>query len=261
MTSRQHKTLPLEFDVRIFGFHGRKDLQRIRRENLFDRVLEFPWKLQRLLWIGYSKNINNSNCIFGKLPKDIIRAIITFVLPLGWSIRFIQKTLTFKANSYQPNTLTFKDLIDTYSEYLKNNNKIIIDQNSLQRSKIGIINRDEKTDRKNMKNRNSGEEARYCNMDITDPSITIWCQYGCMADSSLRGFINDCDGKRWLKLCSSITSYRLKDKLNKFDFQKYGRVFFEYSIDDFFTSISMDQWNQLKVGDHVGHRYVLYIYI
>ena len=39
----------------------------------------FNWKYVRLLWIAYLKNENNKQCLFTKLPKEIINKIVTFV--------------------------------------------------------------------------------------------------------------------------------------------------------------------------------------
>ena len=38
----------------------------------------FGWKTQRLLWIGYQKNMSNVKCHLSCLPKDVIKYIITF---------------------------------------------------------------------------------------------------------------------------------------------------------------------------------------
>lgn len=34
------------------------------------------WKIVRLLWIGYSKNQTGDQCLFKRLPKDIVLYII-----------------------------------------------------------------------------------------------------------------------------------------------------------------------------------------
>ena len=36
------------------------------------------WKIHRLLWMGYLKNVNNETCYLSKVPKDIIKYIIKF---------------------------------------------------------------------------------------------------------------------------------------------------------------------------------------
>ena len=35
-----------------------------------------PWKIVRLLWIGYYNNDKNEKCLIQKLPKDILSKII-----------------------------------------------------------------------------------------------------------------------------------------------------------------------------------------
>ena len=36
------------------------------------------WIEERLIWIGYFKNIKNSKCLFSTLPKDIVQSIALF---------------------------------------------------------------------------------------------------------------------------------------------------------------------------------------
>lgn len=37
------------------------------------------WKMIRLVWIGFLKNVNNDKCQLGKLPKDVIKHMMTFL--------------------------------------------------------------------------------------------------------------------------------------------------------------------------------------
>ena len=41
--------------------------------------LRFDWTWQRIIWIGYHKNSENKQCLFGKLPKDMIKTILCFL--------------------------------------------------------------------------------------------------------------------------------------------------------------------------------------
>ena len=35
-----------------------------------------PWKLERIMWIGYHKNIENQQCFVSKLPKTVLDEIL-----------------------------------------------------------------------------------------------------------------------------------------------------------------------------------------
>ena len=37
------------------------------------------WQFERLLWIAYLKNESNDNCLLAKLPKDVIKHIISII--------------------------------------------------------------------------------------------------------------------------------------------------------------------------------------
>ena len=55
------------------GIEGRiTDYESLQKYEIFD------WKTQRLLWIGYQKNVSNVKCHLSCLPKDVIKYIITF---------------------------------------------------------------------------------------------------------------------------------------------------------------------------------------
>ena len=41
--------------------------------------LRFDWEKQRIIWIGYCKNSQNKQCLLGKLPKDMITTILSFL--------------------------------------------------------------------------------------------------------------------------------------------------------------------------------------
>ena len=41
---------------------------------------QFPWKLERLVWIAYEKNENNENCLLATVAKDVILHIISFLV-------------------------------------------------------------------------------------------------------------------------------------------------------------------------------------
>ena len=57
-------------------FHGRElILKKIKQLIPFT----LPWKKERILWIGYMKNDENAVCCLSKVPKDIVKMIITFV--------------------------------------------------------------------------------------------------------------------------------------------------------------------------------------
>ena len=45
--------------------------------NVFTNYVE--WKIVRLFWIAYHKNIDNKQCLFDGLGKDVIKLIITFL--------------------------------------------------------------------------------------------------------------------------------------------------------------------------------------
>ena len=107
------------------------------------------WEIQRLLWIGYKKNINNSSCPFSQLPKDVIKCIIKFFLidennPSSTIVRF-DKNTTFKdiANRYQ------LELDKTVSNYLEND---------------------------------KWAKDKYNGTDWNDeyPIVHLWCQLGCI---------------------------------------------------------------------------------
>lgn len=38
-----------------------------------------PWALERLLWIGYHKNITNTECMIPKIPKSILWCILEYL--------------------------------------------------------------------------------------------------------------------------------------------------------------------------------------
>ena len=41
-----------------------------------DRI---DWNLERIIWIGFYKNNNNTNCLIKNLPKDLIKYILNIV--------------------------------------------------------------------------------------------------------------------------------------------------------------------------------------
>ena len=44
---------------------------------MFDIIVEsLSWKIQRILWIGFFKNVNNDKCMIPKLPKDVLQKIL-----------------------------------------------------------------------------------------------------------------------------------------------------------------------------------------
>ena len=49
-------------------------------DNIVDVVkIYILWKQERLIWIAFYKNMENSKCLLVKLPKDIIKYIITLI--------------------------------------------------------------------------------------------------------------------------------------------------------------------------------------
>ena len=94
------------------------DYQSLQKYEIFD------WKMQRLLWIGYQKNIGNVKCHLSDLPKDVIKYIITFC-----SIYHKKNKQLFVEHITKDTKL--QDLVDKYRE--KNINekhvKQYIDQN------------------------------------------------------------------------------------------------------------------------------------
>ena len=43
------------------------------------RLMTFGWEKQRIIWIGYLKNDENKQCLLAKLPKDLIKVILSFL--------------------------------------------------------------------------------------------------------------------------------------------------------------------------------------
>ena len=37
------------------------------------------WQIERLVWIGYQKNIDNNKCLFAKLPKVLVNKCLSFL--------------------------------------------------------------------------------------------------------------------------------------------------------------------------------------
>ena len=49
-------------------------------DNIVDIMKNYIlWKQERIIWIGFDKNIKNFKCLLVKLPKDIIKYILTLV--------------------------------------------------------------------------------------------------------------------------------------------------------------------------------------
>ena len=224
--------------------------------------MDFPWTKERLLWIGFLKNTNNPDCIFGKLPKDIIRSIITIILPHSWSIPLIETTVTMKINShsdpYKLKNIRLKDLVHAYLEHIRNNNKMIFDTNkNTNRNEIKIT--DEKTDSNindDIVSKESGEEAAYRNMDITDPTVIVWGQAGCTIDEMGRKYRDDAELNSWKQLGITNDSWGIFNYLSYFDLKTYSTLFFEYSVKDFVEPLSMDQWTEYGADSYVYYRFV-----
>ena len=76
---------------------------------------KFDWKLQRVLWIGYKKNVYNKKCSFAVLSKDVIGYIIKFLLIDDKNDNTSSYMMHF------PNDTMFKDIANKYSCQLDEN--------------------------------------------------------------------------------------------------------------------------------------------
>ena len=43
---------------------------------VFDLYVGIQWNIERLIWIGFYKNGENSKCLIDELPKDIVKMIL-----------------------------------------------------------------------------------------------------------------------------------------------------------------------------------------
>ena len=107
------------------------------------------WEVQRLLWIGYKKNITNPSCSFAQLPKDVIKCIIKFFL-------FDENDVSSHVCGFSKDT-TFKDIADRYDTELDDKVKKYLE-----------------TDK--------WAQKKYSPKDWTDqyPHVRLWCQFGCI---------------------------------------------------------------------------------
>ena len=51
-----------------------------RQQFVFDIYIDDDgqWNIERLIWIAFYKNIDNKDCLFATLPKDLTKIIIRF---------------------------------------------------------------------------------------------------------------------------------------------------------------------------------------
>ena len=56
-------------------------------ENIATKMLVhclFGWQIERIIWIGYMKNVQNKqSCLLARLPKDIIKMILSWLVLLS----------------------------------------------------------------------------------------------------------------------------------------------------------------------------------
>ena len=55
---------------------------------------ENKWKIERIIWIGYEKNIDNDKCLIAKLPKDLVKKCLSFVSSRLWWQTIVISNLT-----------------------------------------------------------------------------------------------------------------------------------------------------------------------
>ena len=139
-----------DFGLRIFlsgSTSGITDYQSLQQFGTID------WKIQRLLWIGYTKNVDNRKCPFATLPKDVISYIIKFFL-------IDDKNDNTSRIVHFSKSTTFKDIADKYCHQL--------DENVIQ-----------------FFENNPRCETMYCNnlenAHVNQyPFVRLWCQFGCI---------------------------------------------------------------------------------
>lgn len=57
----------------------RATVDQLLENDQFIALFMLPWKIERIIWIAFEKNENNSDCFFTVLPKDLLKHILAFV--------------------------------------------------------------------------------------------------------------------------------------------------------------------------------------
>ena len=182
----------------------------IKDHNSLQNFGKLSWKIHRLLWIAYSKNMNTNitknkkKCFLSTLPKDVIKFIITFFL--------IDNKSNMHIKHYNKHNTTFKDIHDRYLLELPNY----------------VLN---------YKNKSA---ANFENC----PLIRVWCKLGCIKNfyliekNKMTVTINDLndiltseeDLNRWVELPDGWLGIGLNDK--KLNIVKYNQICIEYPFLD-----------------------------
>lgn len=104
--------------LQLQGFDRNLETDTVTAFNdlLRDTIVEFPWEIHRLLWIGYQNNKTNETCLFRTLSKDILLHIISYFF-VDYS-QFVK--MKFIANT------TFDDIANKYHRYLDDNDSSVI---------------------------------------------------------------------------------------------------------------------------------------
>ena len=198
--------------VRIFLSTGIKDYQSLQKYGVFE------WKIHRLLWIGYQKNIDNKKCHFSELPKDVINFIITFFVIID----------TASNTTYLTKDATLKYIANKYSHlsYLNETTKAFFENNSWCKN---VYNSTFPHDHVNNK-----ESRKY-------PMVRLWCQFGCiekcyplsakhMPPEVVNFYLlikdKEKNRKRWVEIPDDYLGVRLDDKM--IDLANYNRIVVEF---------------------------------
>ena len=82
MNIESNISLMNEKDNKIYLF-GRQKMNKQETKCFcwhFNVESHLKWSQQRIIWIAYYKNGNNKHCLMYKLPKDLIKQIVTYLL-------------------------------------------------------------------------------------------------------------------------------------------------------------------------------------
>ena len=63
-------------DLIVFGLN-KKDFKYICNKLQY-YVLD--WEMERVIWIGYLKNVQNEKCLLSTMPKDIVRKVLSYFI-------------------------------------------------------------------------------------------------------------------------------------------------------------------------------------
>ena len=64
--------------IYVMGGRRTENIEGMKHNFYFDFDF-FKWRYERLIWIGYEKNIDNKSCLLALLPKEVIKLILKFL--------------------------------------------------------------------------------------------------------------------------------------------------------------------------------------